>query len=110
MSPRCPHCGAGTRKSPGPVARTIVIGGAWTVILGMLIGLSLASLFAVPLVPIIIFAGAALIGSAHEYAFGDRICEVCGRAYELDGEPIELVEPWTEPAISAIRPGATATA
>jgi hypothetical protein len=73
------------------------VGAAWLVILAMLIGLSLASLFAVPLVPIIILAGAALVTSAHHYAFADRICETCGRAYELDGERVAPVAVETEP-------------
>jgi hypothetical protein len=65
----------------------------------MLIGLSLASLFAVPLVPIVLFAGAALVSSAHQYAFGDRICDSCGRAFEIDGgEYAEPAAVETEPA------------
>jgi hypothetical protein len=99
MNARCPHCDARTRNSPSRLVRVLAVGGAWLVILAMLVGLSLASLFAVPLVPLIVIAGAALVGGTHEFAFGDRICEACGRAYELDGEPIEsVVAPLEEPA------------
>lgn len=92
MLARCPHCHAPTPKTPSRLVRLAAVAGAWMVILAMLVGLSLASLFAVPLVPLIIFAGAALVGSTHEYAFGDRICEVCGRAYQVDGERVWTAE------------------
>ncbi|MFO7564534.1 MAG: hypothetical protein R6X02_17955 [Enhygromyxa sp.] len=99
MTARCPYCDARTRKSPGRLARGLALFGTWFAILAMLFGLSLALLFVIPLVPIVIVAGAALVGSAHEYAYGDRICEACGRAYEVDGEPIETaVAPQSEPA------------
>ena len=94
MNVRCPHCGE-LNKTPSRVLRLAAVAGAWLVILAMLVGLSLASLFAVPIVPIVIFAGAALVTSSHHYAFGDRLCEACGRAYEVDGEYVEpaVVEP-----------------
>jgi hypothetical protein len=99
MIARCPYCDARTRKTPSRLVRGLVLFGTWFVILAMLFGLSLVLLFVVPVVPVIIVAGAALVGSAHEYAYGDRTCEVCGRAYQLEGEPIEsVVAPHTQPA------------
>jgi hypothetical protein len=99
MIARCPYCDSRTRKSPAQLTRGLALFGTWLVILVMLFGLSLALLFVIPLVPIVIVAGAALVGGAHEYAYGDRICEACGRAYELDGVPIEtVVAPHTQPA------------
>lgn len=95
MNARCPHCGE-LNKTPSRLLRLTAVAGAWAVILAMLIGLSLASLFAVPIVPIVIIAGAALVTSAHHYAFGDRLCVECGRAYEVDGEYVEPVA--VEPA------------
>lgn len=97
MTTRCPHCLAPV-KTPGRLLRYVAVAAAWTVIIAMLIGLSLASLFAVPIVPIVIVAGAALVTSAHQFAFGDRICRTCNRAYELDGERVEPAAIEREPA------------
>jgi hypothetical protein len=98
MIAHCPHCDALTPNVPSLVVRYIAVAAAWAMIIVMLIGLSLASLFAVPLVPVIVFAGAALVGSAHQYAFGERICEECGKAYELDHERAKPALVGTEPA------------
>lgn len=97
MMSHCPHCDALTPNVPGLVVRYIAVAAAWAMIIVMLIGLSLASLFAVPLVPVIVFAGAALVGSAHQYAFGERICEVCGKAFELDRGRVKPALVGTEP-------------
>jgi hypothetical protein len=92
-----------TPNVPSLVVRYIAVAAAWAMIIVMLIGLSLASLFAVPLVPVIVFAGAALVGSAHQYAFGERICEECGKAYELGLEHVKpaLVGPEPDSALAA---------
>jgi hypothetical protein len=97
MTSHCPHCDALTPEIPSRVLRYTAVAAAWAVIILMLMGLSMASLFAVPLVPFIVLAGAALVSSSHHYAFGERICEACGRAYELD-ERVKPAAVETEPA------------
>ncbi|HLT40645.1 MAG TPA: hypothetical protein VK034_30415 [Enhygromyxa sp.] len=95
MTPRCPHCRARIPKPPSRLLRFAALAGAWSVILAMLIGLTLTPLLAVPTVPFVVLAGAALVSSSHHYAFGDRFCPTCERAYELDGEAVQprAIEP-----------------
>lgn len=102
MNVRCSHCGE-LNKTPGRTLRLTAVAAAWMVIIVMLIGLSMASLFAVPIVPIVVIAGAALVSSAHHYAFGDRLCVQCGRAYEVDGEYVEPVAVAPAPAPVFVR-------
>jgi hypothetical protein len=104
MTTRCPHCHSLVPKSPSRLIRRMALVGAWVVVLAMVFGASLIGPFVIPVLPFLAFAGMSLISAVYEYAHADRICDVCGRAYELDGERVEpavAVETRPVPALAA---------
>jgi hypothetical protein len=104
MTARCPHCLALVPRSPSRLTRAVVIGGAWIVMMAIVFGLSLIGPFVIPVIPFAVFAGIGLVGGAYEYAHADRVCDTCGRAYELDGERVEspvAVEPKPLPVFAS---------
>jgi hypothetical protein len=103
MTTRCPHCHSLVPKPPSRMIRRLALGGAWIVVMAMVFGASLIGPFVIAILPFMVFAGIALVTAAYEFAHADRICAVCGRAYELDGERVEpavAVETRPIPALS----------
>ncbi len=105
MTARCPHCHALTPKGHGPWTRYLVLGLGWSVVMGMVFGAAVIGPFVTVLIPVLLLGGVGLVAAIHEFAFGDRLCESCGRAYLIDGkrvgpEPL-LVPAEVAPALAA---------
>lgn len=90
MTSRCPHCHAPT-SSPPRSLRVIVVALAWTVTLAMVFAGSLIGPFVIGILPVLFLGGLSVVVLAQRYAYGDRICHACDRAFELDGVPVEPV-------------------
>lgn len=87
----CPHCNAKVTPGAGAALRYTVLLAAWmttmaSVFCGILLGPGIAVIL-----PVLAVAGMSLVGTAHAWAFGDRVCSSCGKAYELDGDAVPAV-------------------
>lgn len=87
----CPHCKAKVTPGPSPIVRWAVVLVAWilsmaTVFAGIMLGPGI-----ITILPIIVPGGMATITAAHVWAFSDRVCDNCGKAYELDGRLVAAV-------------------
>jgi hypothetical protein len=72
----------------GAAVRYTVLFVAWVVTMATVFGGILLGPGIAGLLPVLVPAGMCTITSAHSWAFGDRVCNSCGRAYELDGNSV----------------------
>jgi len=74
----------------GAAVRYIVLFVAWVVAMSMVFGGILLGPGIAGLLPVLVPAGMCAVTAAHSWAFGDRVCNSCGRAYELDGTSVTV--------------------
>ena len=100
----CPHCAASLAKAPSRLLRAAVVGLAWTVSMAYVFASIMLGPAIIGVLPLLIPMGIASISSAHTWAYGDRICDSCGKLVELDGELVlaepELASANTEPELA----------
>ncbi|PRQ07785.1 DUF1129 domain-containing protein [Enhygromyxa salina] len=83
---RCPHCQADVPEPPSLWLRIGVISGAWVLALLYVFGIALLGPVAIPVLPLFVLAGMAIVTEAYRFADADLACGRCRKLIVIDGE------------------------